>query len=164
MNRARGSCLRDLERHGYLDERHFFLGNDDHDFHRRLFQAEGRRPLRANSLHAPLAREPRRRTGVNRLSHNVLRAEKRGSPAFHGFLDSSTFVRARSNQLAWGKRKVRRAGIARSSSDHAQAQQRKRPHDAPHQVTEESATTAQRGTMFCRGYGAASQPGRLSAS
>ncbi len=82
---------RDLERHGYLDERHFFLGNDDHDFHRRLFQAEGRRPLYVPiSLHAPLALGAvrRRRTGVNRDVYNVLRAEKRGSPAFHQFVDS----------------------------------------------------------------------------
>ena len=49
----------DLERHGYLDERHFFQGNDDHDYHRRLFDAEGRRPLYVPlSLHAPLALAP----------------------------------------------------------------------------------------------------------
>ena len=30
----------DLERRGYLDERHFFQGNDDHDYHRRVFEAE----------------------------------------------------------------------------------------------------------------------------
>ena len=81
----------DLERHGYLDERHFFQGNDDHDYHRRLFDAEGRRPLYVPiSLYAPLAlgavRRPR--TGVNRDVFNALKAEKRGSPAFHQFLDS----------------------------------------------------------------------------
>ena len=83
----------DLERHGYLDERHFFLGNDDHDYHRRLFDKEGRRPLYVPlSLHAPLTRGAvrRRRTGVNRDVFNALKAEKRGSPAFHHFLDSLT--------------------------------------------------------------------------
>jgi hypothetical protein len=37
---ARGPWLlrkSDLEKLSYLDEEHFFLGNDDHDFHRRLF-------------------------------------------------------------------------------------------------------------------------------
>lgn len=82
---------RDLERHGYLDERHFFLGNDDHDFHRRLFDAEGRRPLYVPmSLQSPLASgaRRRRRTGLNRDVFNLLNADKRGSPAFHRFLDS----------------------------------------------------------------------------
>jgi glycosyltransferase involved in cell wall biosynthesis len=81
----------DLERHGYLDECHFFLRNDDHDYHRRVFEAEGRRPLYVPmSLYAPLAlgAERRRRTGVNRDVFNTLKAEKRGSPAFHHFLDS----------------------------------------------------------------------------
>jgi len=81
----------DLERHGFLDERHFFLGQDDHDYHRRLFQAEGRRPLYvATSLHAPLmlGAARRRRTGVNRDVFNELSAEKRGSPDFHRFMNS----------------------------------------------------------------------------
>jgi glycosyltransferase involved in cell wall biosynthesis len=81
----------DLERHGYLDERHFFQGNDDHDYHRRVFEGEGRRPLYVPiSLYAPLAlgAARRRRTGLNREVFNLLNAEKRGSPAFHVFLDS----------------------------------------------------------------------------
>jgi len=79
----------DLEHHGYLDERHFFLGNDDHDYHRRLLAAEGRRPIYVPcSLHAPLARGAARRprTGVNLEIFTALSAEKRGSPAFHRFL------------------------------------------------------------------------------
>ena len=81
----------DLERHGYLDERHFFQGNDDHDYHRRLFAAEGRRPFYVPiSLYAPLAlgafRRPR--TGVNRDVFKLLQADKRGSPGFHQFLES----------------------------------------------------------------------------
>ncbi len=80
----------DLERHGYLDERHFFLGNDDHDYHRRLFDAEQRRPVYVPlSLHAPLALGAyrRKRSGVNRDVFMALHAEKRGSPAFHRFLN-----------------------------------------------------------------------------
>jgi GT2 family glycosyltransferase len=79
----------DLERHGYLDERHFFLGNDDHDYHRRLYAAEGRRPLYAPmSLHAPLHLGARRqaRTGVNARIFAELSREKRGSPGFRAFL------------------------------------------------------------------------------
>jgi glycosyltransferase involved in cell wall biosynthesis len=82
---------RDLERHGYLDERHFFLGNDDHDYHRRLFQSEGRRPLYVPiSLSAPLADGAirRKRTGLNRTVFDMLSAEKRGSPDFHAFMAS----------------------------------------------------------------------------
>jgi glycosyltransferase involved in cell wall biosynthesis len=81
----------DLERHGFLDERHFFQGNDDHDYHRRLFQGEGRRPLYVPmALHAPLAWGAfrRKRTGVNREVFNMLKAEKRGSSDFHAFLAS----------------------------------------------------------------------------
>ena len=82
---------RDLERQGYLDERHFFLGNDDHDYHRRLFEAEGRRPLYVPmAIHAPLGlgANRRKRSGINKEIFDRLSAEKRGSPAFHRFLAS----------------------------------------------------------------------------
>ena len=82
---------RDLERHGYLDEQHFFLGNDDHDYHRRLFEAEGRRPLYVPmAIHSPLGlgANRRKRSGINREIFERLRAEKRGSPDFHRFLAS----------------------------------------------------------------------------
>ncbi|MEO8256214.1 MAG: glycosyltransferase [Acidobacteriota bacterium] len=81
----------DLERHGYLDERHFFQGNDDHDYHRRLFEAEGRRPLYVPiALYAPLdlGAVRRTRTGLNREVFTALKAEKQGSPAFRRFLES----------------------------------------------------------------------------
>jgi glycosyltransferase involved in cell wall biosynthesis len=81
----------DLERHGYLDERHFFQGNDDHDYHRRLFETEARRPLYVPiALYAPLAfgAVRRTRTGLNRDVFAALKAAKRGSPAFHRFLES----------------------------------------------------------------------------
>jgi glycosyltransferase involved in cell wall biosynthesis len=79
----------DLERAGYLDERFFFLGNDDHDYHRRLFDAEGRRPLYVPmSLHSPLhlGATRRKRSGINRDLFKTLRAAKRGSPEFQRFL------------------------------------------------------------------------------
>ena len=82
---------RDLERHGYLDEQHFFLGNDDHDYHRRLFESEGRRPLYVPmAIHSPLGlgAHRRKRRGINREIFDRLRAEKRGSPDFHRFLAS----------------------------------------------------------------------------
>jgi GT2 family glycosyltransferase len=92
VNRGPWALLkRDLERHGYLDERHFFLGNDDHDYHRRLFEAEARRPLYVPmALRSPLAHGAvrRPRTGLNRRLFIALNAEKRGSPGFHRFLDS----------------------------------------------------------------------------
>jgi glycosyltransferase involved in cell wall biosynthesis len=81
----------DLEKHGYLDERFFFLGNDDHDYHRRLFDAEGRRPLYVPmSLYSPLHHGAirRRRRGINREVFEMLSAERQGSPAFRQFLAS----------------------------------------------------------------------------
>jgi glycosyltransferase involved in cell wall biosynthesis len=81
----------DLERHRYLDERHFFQGNDDHDYHRRVFETEARRPIYVPiALYAPLALGAvrRTRTGLNREVFAALKAEKRGSPAFHRFLGS----------------------------------------------------------------------------
>jgi glycosyltransferase involved in cell wall biosynthesis len=81
----------DLERHGYLDEQHFFLGNDDHDYHRRLFEAERRRPLYVPmAIHAPLGlgANRRKRSGINKEIFDRLSAEKRGSPDFHRFLAS----------------------------------------------------------------------------
>jgi glycosyltransferase involved in cell wall biosynthesis len=92
VNRGPWGLLKsDLERHGYLDERHFFQGNDDHDYHRRVFEADARRPLYVPiALYAPLALGAvrRKRTGLNRDVFNALKAEKRGSPAFHRFLNS----------------------------------------------------------------------------
>jgi glycosyltransferase involved in cell wall biosynthesis len=83
----------DLERVGYLDERFFFLGRDDHDYHRRLFEADGRRPVYVPlSLYAPLhlGAYRRGRTGINREIYEMLRADKKGSPAFRRFLRGQT--------------------------------------------------------------------------
>lgn len=87
----------DLVRHEYLDEEHFFLGNDDHDYHRRLFEAEGRRPLYVPMrIHSPLAlgAARRRRTGINREAYERLKATRRGSEAFHRFVASATTATA----------------------------------------------------------------------
>lgn len=80
---------RDLERFGYLDERFFFLGNDDHDYHRRLRESDGRRPVYAPmALYSPLHLGARRRsrTGVNKRIFGLLKRTKRGSPAFRLFV------------------------------------------------------------------------------
>ena len=81
----------DLERRGSLDERYFFQGNDDHDYHRRVFETDARRPLYVPiALYAPLALGAvrRTRTGLNREVFAALKAEKRGSPGFQRFLKS----------------------------------------------------------------------------
>jgi hypothetical protein len=95
VNRGPWAVLKsDLERHGYLDERHFFQGNDDHDYHRRVFETDGRRPLYVPiALYAPLALGAvrRSRTGLNREIFAALKAEKRGSPEYKRFLASRRF-------------------------------------------------------------------------
>jgi glycosyltransferase involved in cell wall biosynthesis len=81
----------DLERHGYLDEKNFFLGNDDHDYHRRLYQTEARRPLYLPMrIVSPVARGATRRsrTGRNLDIFNHLSAEKRGSPEFWRYIQT----------------------------------------------------------------------------
>jgi hypothetical protein len=86
----------DLERFGYLDERFFFLGNDDHDYHRRVYEAEGRRPVYAPmSLYAPLhmGAQRRKRTGMNEQVFRLLKREKRGSTPFLRFLSAQRLRR-----------------------------------------------------------------------
>ena len=76
VNRGPWALLKtDLDRHGYLDEQYFFLGNDDHDYHRRLFETEGRRPLYVpTSIYSPrrLGASRRARTGDNRTIFDML--------------------------------------------------------------------------------------------
>jgi glycosyltransferase involved in cell wall biosynthesis len=81
----------DLARLGSLDERFFFLGNDDHDFHRRVYVSDRRRPVYLPmKLYAPLqagaTRRPR--SGANAEIFRMLKHEKRGSPAFREFLSA----------------------------------------------------------------------------
>jgi hypothetical protein len=78
-----------LERLGYLDEEHFFLGNDDHDFNRRLFQSLG-----AVAAYVPVHQksEPnhgstrRTRSGLNLTIYDYLCSKKKGSPGFRDFM------------------------------------------------------------------------------
>ena len=91
---ARGPWLvnkQDLERLSFLDERNFFLGNDDHDYHRRLFKELGKRvgyvPLDIYSISEDGAtRKPRE--GINKLIYEYLLLNKKGSSAFRSFLRS----------------------------------------------------------------------------
>jgi hypothetical protein len=79
----------DLVAHGFLDEAHFFLGNDDHDLHRRMYASHGMLPvycpMRIFSV-ASAGPTRRARSGVNALVHTELTATRRGSPEFLRFL------------------------------------------------------------------------------
>jgi hypothetical protein len=79
------------ERHGYLDERHFFQGNDDHDYHRRLSMPKGgaRSTCRSPCMPRWLGAARRPRTGINRDVFNVL-SWKAWQPSLHRFLDTLT--------------------------------------------------------------------------
>lgn len=89
---ARGPWLlrkSDLEKYGYLDEENFYLGNDDHDLHRRMFLGEGKMvayvPLRIYSI--PEDGSTRRvRSGINQKVHDYLKTRKKGSPEFRRFM------------------------------------------------------------------------------
>jgi GT2 family glycosyltransferase len=79
----------DLEKLDYLDESHFFLGNDDHDLCRRLFES-GKRlvgyvPIRIYSIRDDgSTRQPR--TGINEQVYEYLKTQKTGSLEFKAFL------------------------------------------------------------------------------
>jgi hypothetical protein len=92
VNRGPWALLKsDLETFGYLDERHFFLGSDDHDFHRRAYAGGKRRPYYVPvQIRSPLKHGASRwqRTGLNREVYEDLAATRRGSPAFRSFLSS----------------------------------------------------------------------------
>lgn len=81
----------DLRRLGFLDEDNFFLGNDDHDFNRRLFLLDHRQPVYVPmSVHSNEAdgstRKPRE--GLNKQVFDYLKANKKGSHEFWAFLKS----------------------------------------------------------------------------
>ena len=89
---ARGPWLlkkSDLHRYGYLDEKHFFLGNDDHDFHRRMYQETGRVPgyvpLDIYSIEQDGSTR-RARSGLNLEIYKWLQRNKNGSDAYQKFL------------------------------------------------------------------------------
>ncbi len=80
----------DLERYQFLDEANFFLGNDDHDYHRRIWQAEQRVsvyvPMSLRSpLHLGATRRPR--SGCNAKVYELLCNARKGSDAFFEFLE-----------------------------------------------------------------------------
>lgn len=89
---ARGPWLlnkADLINLSYLDESSFFLGNDDHDYHRRLFEKLGKFvgyvPLDIYSIcEDGSTRKPR--VGVNKKIYDFLKQNKQGSLAFKAFM------------------------------------------------------------------------------
>lgn len=89
---ARGPWLlmkKYLEELNYLDEKNFFLGNDDHDFHRRLYKHKGLKvgyvPIDIFSI--PTDGSTRKiRSGENERIYNWLRINKRGSAGFRWFI------------------------------------------------------------------------------
>jgi glycosyltransferase involved in cell wall biosynthesis len=91
---ARGPWLlkkSDLDKLNYLDEDSFFLGNDDHDYHRRLFTELGKSvgylPLLIYS--DPEAGSTRKvRVGINKEIFEYLSNSKKGSIGFLSFLKS----------------------------------------------------------------------------
>lgn len=79
----------DLESHGYLDQARFFLGEDDHDFHRRLLESEQRRPLYVpmrirSTLVEGATRRPRE--GVNAQVYAWMKDSKKGSESYAAFV------------------------------------------------------------------------------
>jgi hypothetical protein len=93
---ARGPWLvrrSDLVSLDYLDEKNFFLGNDDHDFNRRIFQRFGKRagymPVKQFSFISD-GSSRKVRTGINKEIYDYLQKEKMGSVSFNEFLKNYT--------------------------------------------------------------------------
>ncbi|QDC70794.1 glycosyltransferase family 2 protein [Candidatus Methylopumilus universalis] len=91
---ARGPWLvrkSDLKNLNYLDEKNFFLGNDDHDYHRRIFQSFNRLvgyvPLNIYSI-PENGSTRKKRTGINELIFNHLKSKKKGSKEYIQFLEN----------------------------------------------------------------------------
>jgi glycosyltransferase involved in cell wall biosynthesis len=89
---ARGPWLlrkSDLITLGYLDEENFFLGNDDHDYNRRIYKYLNKKAAYINiNLQSTFETGSTRKTrvGVNLEIYNYLREKKRGSNEFNIFL------------------------------------------------------------------------------
>ena len=81
----------DLRMLSFLDEKNYFLGNDDHDFNYRLFKSCSRAaayvPIEQIS-HAQDGSSRKIRSGVNLAIYNHLLLNKTGSNAFNNFLHS----------------------------------------------------------------------------
>jgi len=91
---ARGPWLvrrSDLKSLNYLDEKNFFLGNDDHDYHRRLYQSfnklVGYVPLSIYSIPGNGSTR-KKRAGINGVVFNYLKSKKKGSKKFIQFLEN----------------------------------------------------------------------------
>ncbi len=89
---SRGPWLvtkKDLKKNNYLDDKNFFLGNDDHDFNRRMFKKYGRLagfvPMDIYSI-AEHGSARRRRFGINNKIYKYLKTNKKGSEEFNDFL------------------------------------------------------------------------------
>ena len=89
---ARGPWMlrkKDLKDLDYLDEVNFFLGNDDHDFHRRMYLAKkmtcGYVPM---DVYSPerFGSTRQERHGVNKEIYNWLSENKKGSADFLKFI------------------------------------------------------------------------------
>lgn len=99
-----GLRKKDLELYGYLDERHYFLGGDDHDLHRRMYQREGRRPLYVPMrISSPLSDGAQRRVrqGINAEVWRELKGQKTGNPEFRSFVRSLKGTRTAPEPLDW---------------------------------------------------------------
>lgn len=79
----------DLENYNYLDEENFFLGNDDHDFNRKLYENEKRKsgyiPLNIYSV-AKDGSTRKKRHGINKKIYDFLKKKKKGSQDYTNFL------------------------------------------------------------------------------
>jgi len=89
---ARGPWLvrkSDLKLLNYLDEESFFLGYDDHDYHRRLYQSfnklVGYVPLNVYSIRGNGSTR-KKRDGINEVVFNYLKSKKTGSKEYMHFL------------------------------------------------------------------------------
>lgn len=73
----------------YLDEKNFFLGNDDHDYNRRIYERLGKKagyiPIEQVSFESDGSTR-KVRTGKNLEIFNYLKNEKKGSPVFNYFI------------------------------------------------------------------------------
>ncbi|MBT8517329.1 glycosyltransferase family 2 protein [Polynucleobacter paneuropaeus] len=89
---ARGPWLlrkTDLEKFNYLDEENFYLGNDDHDLHRRMYLKDRKKvgyvPLDVHSISEDgSTRKPR--SGINQKVYDFLKNNKNGSQEFRRFM------------------------------------------------------------------------------
>jgi len=89
---ARGPWLvrkSELQTLNYLDEINFFLGNDDHDYHRRIFESfnklVGYTPLDIYSREQDGSTR-KKRAGINKKIYDHLKEKKRGSKQFNEFI------------------------------------------------------------------------------